>query len=357
MNYESAYGIGFGAAAVLSVMCTLIIIRVARRGGIVDQPTGGRKIHDKPIPLLGGLAIFASMIIVVTYFSLTTDVLLTGFIQAGDVLAIGIAGCVIMIGGFLDDRYRLAPAKQLIAPTIAALIIIGANIGIRSFSNPFGGYFKLGWDEFPLYLQPVPAIITFAWLMGMMYTTKILDGLDGLVSGLSVIGSLVIFGVSLRPELQQYSVGLLALIFAGACAGFLVFNFNPAKIFLGEAGSVFCGFMLGVLSIIAGTKIATALLILGIPILDLAWVLYCRWRVGEPITRGDKRHLHFKFLQAGFSQRQTVLFLYAITSLFGAAAVLLQTREKMVAFGILALVLVLIGSWLLYRYKRNAHVC
>lgn len=344
-------------AALVSAGLTVLVIRWAHEQGIVDTPTDPRKIHTRPIPLMGGLAIFSSCILVTALFAHFTDHVLGGFIYPRHLIAIGIAGVVIMIGGYIDDRYRIDPAYQIIAPTIAALIIISADIGIRSFTNPFGGYFKLGWDEYPVLLQPLPFILTFCWLMGMMYTTKILDGLDGLVSGISVIGALVIFGVSLRPDLQQFNVALLALIFAGACAGFLVFNFNPAKIFLGEGGSVFCGFILGVLSIIAGTKIATALLIVGIPILDFAWVLYCRWRVGGDITAGDSRHLHFRFLQAGFTQRQTVLMLYGITATFGAAAVFLQTKQKFIVLVALLGFLVFLGWWLVRRYKRSVTVC
>ena len=295
----------FIGSLILSSLFTIIVIRVATHFKILDIPTSERKIHDRPIPLMGGIAIFASFFAATGYLFLTSDILRSGYVEPKHLIGIFLASLFIVILGIIDDKYDIAAKKRFLLLLIPILIIIASGIGIGSISNPLGDYFKLDQLSFTLfYLQGVPYkftpltdIFTVIWLMGMMFTTKLLDGLDGLVTGIGVIGSFVIFFVSLRPDLLQYDTALLALLFAGACAGFLIFNFNPAKIFLGESGSVFIGFMLGVLSIIAGSKIATALLIMGIPILDVVWVIIRRLYTGKKLSEPDRRHLHHRFLR------------------------------------------------------------
>jgi UDP-GlcNAc:undecaprenyl-phosphate GlcNAc-1-phosphate transferase len=169
-----------------------------------------------------------------------------------------------------------------------------------------------------------------------MYATKFLDGLDGLVSGISVIGALSIAGLCLLTKFYQPDVASLALIMAGAFAGFLVFNVHPAKIFLGEGGSLFAGFLLGVLAIISGSKFATTLLILGLAGLDLISVVFQRlFEKQHSIFQGDQKHLHFRLLKAGFSYWGAVLFYWLIALFFGASALLMGTREKVIALVIL----------------------
>jgi UDP-GlcNAc:undecaprenyl-phosphate GlcNAc-1-phosphate transferase len=197
--------------------------------------------------------------------------------------------------------------------------------------------------------------LTFIWLMGMMYTTKLLDGLDGLVSGITIIGALIIAAISLNKVVAQPNTALIAIILAGAFLGFLIFNFHPAKIFLGEGGSLFAGLMLGVLAIISGSKIATTLLIVGIPILDVLWVIGRRVFTRKPLGLADKKHLHFRLLDVGFSHRQAVIFLYVLTALFGVAALFLQTFQKLIALIILSLVMLILASALviMYKYKNK----
>lgn len=352
LSYSIAAVIAFAAAAA----ATPLVRRLATRLGAVDEP-GGRKRHAGSIPLMGGLAVYAGVMAGMLYAWRELD-LASGYIHESHIVMIALAGAALMIGGYLDDRYALRPLAQLIAPAVAIALALAADVGVRSISNPFaGGYVSFGVDELPVYTQPLMVAVTAVWLLGMMYTTKILDGLDGLVTGLGAIGSVVIAAVALRPELQQSSVALLAVIFAAACAGFLIYNFNPARIFLGEGGSTFIGFMLGILSIIAGTKIATALLIIGMPALDLAWVLYCRARSGQSIAQGDRRHLHFRMLDAGFSQRQVVMLLYLLTASFGAAAALLQTSQKLYALAALAAVTVATAAWIYRKIKSHGTVC
>ena len=170
--------------------------------------------------------------------------------------------------GVVDDKYGLKPHESIWGPILAAVCILMAGIRVGTITNPFGGLITfVGW---------IGIVVTFLWLVGMMYTTKFLDGLDGLVSGIGGIGGLIIFFLSITAISNQPETALISIIFAASCIGFLVFNFNPAKIFLGEGGSLFIGFMLGSLAIVSGGKIATTLLILGIPLLDAVWVVLRR---------------------------------------------------------------------------------
>lgn len=188
----------------------------------------------------------------------------------------------------------------------------------------------------------------------MMYTTKFLDGLDGLVSGIGAIGAIILFIVSLFWDVPQSGTSILALILAGSCLGFLRYNWHPAKIFLGESGSVFIGFMLAVLAIISGAKIATALLIMGIPMLDVAWVILRRiFKEHKSPFAGDAKHLHFRLLQVGFSHRRAVLFLYLLVIIFGTSSLFLQSQYKIVALGILLVMMIILASSLVLTYKKK----
>ncbi|MBU3950474.1 MAG: undecaprenyl/decaprenyl-phosphate alpha-N-acetylglucosaminyl 1-phosphate transferase, partial [Proteobacteria bacterium] len=186
---------------------------------------------------------------------------------------------------------------------------------------------------------------SFLWLFGMMYTTKLLDGLDGLASGVVSIGVLVIFFLSVSNAYWQPTVALYSLIFVGVLLGFLIWNWHPAKIFLGEGGSTLVGFVLGVLAIISGAKVITALLVMGIPILDVAWVMMRRkFFEHKKISIGDSKHLHFRLLKAGFSHKRAVLFYYFIAGGFGIVSLFLQSRQKMIALLILVFVMIVIGA-------------
>jgi UDP-GlcNAc:undecaprenyl-phosphate GlcNAc-1-phosphate transferase len=211
----------------------------------------------------------------------------------------------------------------------------------------------LWWDGIPYRLTLLADLFTVAWLMGMTYTTKFLDGIDGLVSGITVIGALVIGAVSVMQEVAQPDTALLALMVAGAFAGFLLFNAFPARVFLGEGGSTMAGFLLGTLAIISGGKIATTLLILGLPILDAAVVLIRRVLSGKSPTTADRSHLHFKLLDIGLTQRQTVLFFWLIAALFGVSTLVLRGPEKLAALGVLVAVLAIISLVAIVAYRRR----
>ena len=269
------------------------------------------------------------------------------------------AGFVLCIAGVLDDRYELKPYQLFIAPFFAVLILIACGIGVTSVTNPLSGApiilnqwnILLFWFHgLPHYLTLPSDIITLVWMFGTMYTTKLLDGIDGLVSGITVIGATVIGIVSLFFFVNEPTV-LLSFLTAGAFAGFLILNFNPAKIFLGEAGSTVAGFLLGTLAIISGAKFAIALLVLGIPIIDTAWVIFRRIVIEKRSPfQGDRKHLHFRLLDVGFSQKQTVSILWAVSALFGVAALFMQTQQKVIALVLLVVAMAFLV--LLLKWKR-----
>ena len=348
----------------LSVIMTGLIQFVAKKLKVVDIPNSERKIHKKPIPLLGGLAIFFSFNLVVLFYALYTKDLIGGTIFLKNLFGIMIGTLFLAVGGFLDDKYNLRPRYQILFPILAVLVVIISGVGIDSITNPVGEglwhldkyVLNLFWYDGLLYKITLLAdFFTFFWLLGMMYTTKLLDGLDGLVSGITLIGAVFMFFVALnKGDIVQYDVALIAILLIGVFLGFLVFNFNPASIFLGEGGSLYIGFMLGVLAIISGGKIATALLVMGIPILDVVWVILRRlfWDK-KKITEADTKHLHFRLLDVGLSHRQAVLFLYFLTAVFGVTSLGLQTQGKLLAMGILALVMIVLAASLVLVYKNK----
>jgi UDP-GlcNAc:undecaprenyl-phosphate GlcNAc-1-phosphate transferase len=302
-----------------------------------------RKIHRAPTPLLGGVAIFLSYFIFLFAFS---PHFLSGNLHWSHLIAFFIGALIIIIGGALDDKYNLSPKIQIIFPLIAIGVLILGGVGIEKITNPFGGFIDLKS------LVIIGPFLVAAWLLGMMYTTKLLDGVDGLVSGVSAIGGLVIFLFTLTTRYYQPDIAFAAILLAGAVSGFLIFNWHPAKIFLGEGGSLLLGYILGVLAIISGGKIAIALLIMGIPILDVAWTITRRLIKGKnPFRFADKKHLHHRLLALGLGQRGTVLVFYALSLIFGLSGLFLQSRGKFFVLAVLVglMFLIVIGFWLLDR--------
>lgn len=341
--------IAFFAALVLTVILVPMVRFIAQRYGIVDRPVLARKIHRKDIPLMGGVALFAAYFFVLGALAFLQPGLFEK-IPAHTLIALFLAGLVLMLGGYLDDRYTLSASHQIFFPILATCIVMIGGVLMHKVTNPFGDVFSLTT------LVAIP--LTFLWLMGMMYTTKFLDGLDGLATGITGIGAIMIFALTRTEKFFQPDVGALAAILVGVCVGFLFFNFHPAKIFLGEGGSVLLGFFLGVLAIISGSKIATTLLVMGIPILDVAWVLVRRWWRGVPMTQGDDQHLHYRFLKKGFSHRATVLWMYSLSALFGVLTLFLQSAQKLVALLVLVFVMIAMAAYLLWgssEKKKKPH--
>ncbi len=321
-------------AAILSWGVARLVRTHALQRGIVDVPTDAKPgVHEKPIPLLGGAAVYGALTVLVLGVYFFSGVFDGSAILPKHIIGLVVGGGILMIGGYLDDRYRVTPAQQLIAPLAATALVIISGMGITFITNPFGGVVRL--DGWVIDLIQTPTLhwkitvwadmFTFIWLMGMMYTTKLLDGLDGLASGVTFLATLVLFAVSLLAEAPQYDTALLALMFAGALLGFLLWNFYPAKIFLGEGGSLFVGYTLALLAIIAGAKVTATLMVMALPILDVVRIIIVRkFLRKKPISQGDFGHIHHAFLRRGFTHVQTVLVFYGITFILGAAVLALQ---------------------------------
>lgn len=343
-------------AALVTLVVTPLVGILMRRWNVVDRPQANtRKIHQRPTPLGGGLAIFfvffGGLMLLWQH-----DEAIKQILTWRAALAFGAGALVMMIGGFWDDKYVLRPRQQIIFPLLAALLVVFGGIGPTALTNPFGGTFNLTvwqfeWLDVTLTLANV---VTFVWLMGLMFTTKFLDGLDGLVTGVVGIGAIILYFLTQQPAWFQPELGRVIMLLAGTCLGFLVWNFQPAKIFLGEGGSLLLGFLLGVIAVLAGGKIMTAFLVLGLPAFDVLRVIIRRWQKHRPIFVGDREHLHFQLLAAGLSQRQAVLLLYAIAAIFGVSGLVLQNVHKLLALGALLIVMFLFSAWIIRKEHRSA---
>ncbi|MBX4187539.1 MAG: undecaprenyl/decaprenyl-phosphate alpha-N-acetylglucosaminyl 1-phosphate transferase [Candidatus Doudnabacteria bacterium] len=348
-----AYFAGFSLAFFISFVLTFIVSRIAFRKQIIDIPDNERKFHKYPTPTLGGLAVFGSFLFVSVTMVFTGHML--GNIPMRELIGIWVGGIILMVGGYLDDKYRLSPGYTIIFPILACLTVVTSGISAVSLNIPWTGD-KLLLDEIIIYGVPlISGIVVFLWTLGMTYTTKILDGMDGLVTGIAAIAGMVLFGLSLTPAVQQPQTALLAMIFVGSLLGFLILNFYPAKIFLGEGGSTFAGYMLAILAIVSGGKVATAILVMGIPVLDLFWVILQRIFNRQSPFQGDRRHLHYKLTEIGFSEPQAVLFMYALTGIFGVSALFLQSMGKLIALGILVgvMIVIIVTIFIIYKSKQN----
>ncbi|TAK04738.1 undecaprenyl/decaprenyl-phosphate alpha-N-acetylglucosaminyl 1-phosphate transferase [Patescibacteria group bacterium] len=352
---------GSAAAFLGALLLTPAVAALARGTGAVDHPAGERKKHGRDVPLLGGIAIFAPLVVVLLVFveqGVFNGVLFNPAIPTRSIIGLILGGAILMIGGWLDDRYNLKPAVQFLFPVAAALTAVACGIHIPYVRSPFGGdilSFEAARIALPFGSILFPADpLTVLWLLLLMYTTKFLDGLDGLVTGLTGIAAVVMFFVALRPEVGQTATAILALVIAGAFLGFLPWNWSPAKVFLGEGGSLFAGYAIGILAVISGSKVATTLLVLGIPLLDLIGVILQRVAQRLPPTRGDRRHLHFRLVDAGLPVPTAVLSLYAIALVFGLIGLFAQTRTKAAAFVVLIILMASMAASL-YHGVRHKH--
>jgi len=327
-----------------------------------------RDVHKEPLPRIGGLAMAASFVLVAfLVFRFINPDLSFGATRLSDFdthfWGIILGASLISLTMFLDDLRNLRPTVKLIIQILVALVVIASGIGIDKIANPFGPEINLN----SVYIQVATIsgityhfslfsdLLTLIWIVGMMNVLNFIDGVDGLASGQSAIAALTIFLLSLSASVNQPATAMISIILAGAALGFLVWNFPPAKIFMGDSGSMFLGFMLGVLPLISGGKMATAFLVLGFPIVDGLVVAIGRLIRRQNLTTPDKTHLHHRFLAAGFSPRQAILSMYLIAAAFGWVALRSTTMNKMIAACILV-VLLLVLIWVLKIVKDRKAV-
>ncbi len=312
--------IAFTSALGLSVIGTLLGLWAGQRLGILQTP-GGRRTHARPVSRLGGLALLTGF--VGTGIGLF---LLAPLPQDGN-LHVPLLGALTgtafaIVWGLADDRFELAATPQFLLQAITAAIAVAADLVIGEVTLPAAFDFGVRPTTFQWYLS-IP--LTIFWVMGMMNTINWLDGLDGLAAGVAAIAALC-FAAHSYFNLEQQEIALYSLALAGACVGFLLFNFHPARIFLGSAGAMGLGFALAALSIIAPARVMTALLVLAIPIADVAFQIVDRWRRGQSPLRGDRGHIHFRLSDLGLPQRPIVLGYYVVCAAYGLAALWIESR-------------------------------
>jgi UDP-GlcNAc:undecaprenyl-phosphate/decaprenyl-phosphate GlcNAc-1-phosphate transferase len=326
MNIQ-LYLIPFIFAFLLVVFLTVLILFFF--GGLRRNPRiEPRHIHAPNVSRLGGIAIIGSFLVV-----LLIDKNL--FISQG--LWGIIIGCIfLLIIGIWDDFWEIDWKIQLFFQIVTVILIFILGVRVDLITNPFGGVIILNVEK---YLLP-SLILMIVWFILIINSMNWLDGIDGLSSGVTLIGAVTIFILSLRPDVNQPPVGVIAMALAGSVVGFLIFNFYPAKIIAGTSGATFMGYILASLSIFAGAKIATAVLVMIVPIIDAIWVIWERVRSGGSIFKSDRRHLHYKLIEAGWSPRKIAFSYYLITIL--AAVIALNTRAtgKITAFILVAIIMV-----------------
>jgi len=326
------YAAVFVIAAVATWAITPLAAALSRRTGLVDVP-GGRRHHQGAIPRLGGIAIFAGFMLA----TLLTLPALPGYYQQADwtrLTGLLVGSAVVFVGGLLDDRRQFSALPQLALLVLVAAIAIRYTVFIEIVNNPF--------THGPTRLSlPVTIAITLLWISGMTTTVNWLDGLDGLAAGVSGIAMLVFFVHMLR--MGQPSQALLPLALLGAIVGFLPRNWHPASIFLGSSGAYFLGFAVGALAIIGGARTGTALLVLGVPILDVAWQILDRVRHRRSPGAGDRGHLHFRLVDLGLPQERIVLLYCGLSAAFGGLALLMPPPLfKLLALIVLGVVVVVV---------------
>ena len=311
----------FILAVLISFMATPLVKKLAFKVGAVDVPKDDRRVHKEPMPHMGGLAIFAGVAISMLIFLPLNK----------STLSILLGGTVIVIGGVIDDLWDLKPKYKFGFQILAGLILIIGGSRIEFITNPFAESTTL------LYLNWLSIPITLFWIVGITNTLNFIDGLDGLSAGVAMISSLSLMVVAGRFGYTHITI--ISAVVAGACLGFLPFNFNPAKIFMGDTGALFLGFMLAVISIegvmksVATIAVIAPILILGVPIFDTTFAIFRRLLNGQSVAAADKGHLHHRLLNRGFSQKRAVLILYGISAVFGLFAILVsQANSKQAVY-------------------------
>ncbi|EGY80202.1 MAG: MraY family glycosyltransferase [Peptoniphilus sp.] len=314
-------------AFLVSLAMTPIVIKLAKKFGFLDIPKDARRMHNKPIPLSGGVAMyFALMIGMIVFLKLNREL-----------ICVMLGATLVLLSGLIDDKTDMSPKMKLLFQLTAAGILIFGNVRVEFFTNPF----PIG--ESVIFLGALSIPITIFWIVGITNTVNLIDGMDGLAAGVSLICSISLMFIA--NKFGYGNIATIAALLAGACAGFLPYNFNPAKIFMGDTGALFLGFMLSYISIEGIMKSAAALtiivpvLILGVPVFDTTFAMVRRKLSGKKIMQADKGHLHHRLLALGLTQKQTVLILYVISVIFGLLAIVVAEVDAKMGLFISALVI------------------
>jgi len=325
MPFLIVFAVAFG----LSVAIAPVAARLGRTWGLVDVPAGRRR-HRGVVPRTGGIALFVAFVLAVLVAAPLSKTLPApeGVDPKETIRLVGVllGSTFLFLVGLYDDRYELKPLPQILAQSIASLIAIGCLVFIERVMNPFT-------DSLHVFRWYVTAPITIFWIMGMMNTVNFLDGLDGLAVGVTAIVAAVLFVHMYREG--QYSVSLLPLALLGSALGFLPYNRYPARVFMGSAGSYFVGYAVATLSIVAGARMATMLLVLAVPILDVGWQILVR----------------------GFSQRRVVALYWFLSASFAVLALFVPSRlfklGALVFLGVVIVAILAVVTWVGERREAS----
>ena len=302
----ASYALAIMISGLVSLTMTPLVRSFALNKGATVKP-GERSVHTKPIPHMGGVAI---------YLGFTVGLLATVREVSPETLGLLVGGALTVLLGVSDDFFVLSPKAKLIGQIITSLVLVASGVRIEFLSNPYGGMILLGRFAVPL---------TVFWIVSLMNVVNFIDGLDGLAAGIVAIASLTMLFVA--RQIGQFAVATIAGAVAGACIGFLPYNFNPATIFMGDAGALFLGYALAMISAEGTLKSATAIalvpvLALGLPIFDTAFAIIRRICNGRSPAAADRSHIHHRLLAMGLNQRQAVVLLYMASGLLGLTSIL-----------------------------------
>ena len=317
------YIVAFSIALAVAYFITPRVMELAIKLRALDAPDE-RKVHKGMIPRMGGLAIYAAFVLAV----------LASMHINREIMGLLVGGTVILIVGIIDDLKPLPAKVKLLGQIVAASVLVMFDIRIEWLTNPFGEMLYVDYLAIPL---------TILWVVSLTNTVNLIDGLDGLAAGVSTIASVTILLVALQQNF--WTVAILTAALAGSALGFLQHNFNPAKIFMGDTGSMFLGYMLAAISILGAVKSAATIALivpivaLGLPILDTAFAIIRRYMSGKPIFKPDKGHLHHRLLEMGLTQKQAVLLMYVMSGCLGLSAIALTEVNK--SFGILIIIVLI----------------
>ncbi|CAM5191264.1 UDP-GlcNAc:undecaprenyl-phosphate GlcNAc-1-phosphate transferase OS=Ureibacillus acetophenoni OX=614649 GN=SAMN05877842_101160 PE=4 SV=1 [Ureibacillus acetophenoni] len=312
-------------AFIASILLTPLVKRLAFKIGAVDAPNH-RKVHSRIMPRLGGLAIYLSFVIGLLILRPESEY----------TIAIVLAATIIIITGILDDMYEISAKAKMLGQLVAALIIVFyGDIQIDMINLPFGGEMDFGLLSIPL---------TILWIVGITNAINLIDGLDGLAAGVSTIALITLSTMAFIMGNNPFVLAVAALL-AFSTLGFLVFNFHPAKIFMGDTGALFLGFMIAVLSLLGFKNVTVVsfiipVIMLGVPISDTFFAIVRRLRNGQKWSDPDKSHLHHRLIDIGFSHRQTVLIIYGIAAMFGLFAIIFSMAKIWGAILLVTVILV-----------------
>lgn len=339
--------VAFGVALIVSFFATPIARRIAINSGAVSIPKDNRRVHKKPMPLMGGLAIIAGFVIALIYSFGTKDFgLFIEYLIKPKTIGLIIGTLIIIILGVVDDIRPLRARIKFPVQLLAAIIVVATGTRIIAISKPF----QEGVAVHPGMMYVLEDIIAFLisvlWIVGVTNAINLIDGLDGLAAGVSGIATLSLYIVAVIRG--QDSIAVIAACLAGAILGFLPYNFNPAKIFMGDTGSTSLGFILAILSVEGTMKSVTALalaipiLVLGLPIFDTIFAIVRRVMNGRPIGQADRGHIHHRLLDMGLSHRMSVVILYIISGALGIISIALVDKGLLPSI-ILLIVLAVFG--------------